>query len=236
MSAKGEKWAQTLLQSDIGRVRGRGDRRYTVVVKSVVWDPSEVLADQLTHWCRLGDEPGVVHVVFEGQSDRDEPLDWPVLERWTRSRAVTVADVRSTFGGSVLAAALCADAIYLRRGVDVLLDAGEPSPGLVWALGRAGRAALARGLLDDRPITADEAVRIGLANGVLDDEEAVPTPDGASLAAMTTARDVMRVSVDARPVLELVSFRLLFSSGDPKEGAKAFLERRDPVFDDPEGR
>jgi enoyl-CoA hydratase/carnithine racemase len=120
--------------------------------------------------------------------------------------------------------------------VDVLLDAGEPSPGLVWALGRAGRAALARGLLDEKAIAGDEAVRLGLANNVLDDEEPVPTPDEASLAAVTTARDMMRVSVDARPALELASFRLLFSSGDPKEGAMAFLERREPVFEDPEER
>lgn len=207
-----------------------------MVVKSVVWDPSDPLAGQLADWCCLADEPGVVRVIFEGRIEREERVDWPILERWTRTRAVTVAEVRSSLGGNVLAAALCADAVYLRRGVNLLLDADEPSPGLVWALGRAGRAALARGLLDDRPIAGDEAVRIGVANGVLDNDEAVPTPDGASLAAMTTARDMMRVSVDARPVLELASFRLLFSSGDPKEGAKAFLERRDPVFEDPERR
>ena len=202
-------------------------------MKSVVWDPSESLADQLAQWCQLGDQPGVVHVVFEGRGDHDETLDWPILERWTRTRAVTVTEVRSSLGGSVLAVALCADAVYFRRGVDVLLDAGEPSPGLVWALGRAGRAALARGLLDEKAIAGDEAVRLGLVSGVLDDEEPIPTPDGASMAAMTTARDMMRVSIDARPVLELASFRLLFSSGDPEEGAKAFLERREPVFDDP---
>lgn len=215
------------------RGRGRDDRRYTVDVKSVVWNSSESLADQLAHWCRLGGEPGVVHVVIEGRDDRDETLGWPVIERWTRTRALTVAELRSSIGGSALAVALCADAVYLRRGVELLLDAGEPSPGLVWALGRAGRAALSRGLLAEKPVAGDEAVRLGLVNGVLDDEESVPTPDGASLAAVTTARDLMRASVDARPALELMSFRLLFSSGDPKEGAKAFLERRQPLFDDP---
>jgi enoyl-CoA hydratase/carnithine racemase len=30
--------------------------------------------------------------------------------------------------------------------------------------------------------------------------------------------------------LELATFRLLFAAGDPEEGARAFLEKRDPRF------
>ena len=30
--------------------------------------------------------------------------------------------------------------------------------------------------------------------------------------------------------LELASFRLLFAAGDPEEGARAFLDKREPEF------
>lgn len=189
------------------------------------------MVEQLKTWCVRETTPDVLHVVFEG-SACDEGLGWDQVDRWTRTRAVTVAEVRSDIRGAVLDVALCSDLVYLRHGVALLLDHGEPSPGLVWALGRAGRAALSRGLLDTDAISAGEAVRLGMAQRVLEREEPVPLPEGASLVAMTAARDLMRCSVDARPALELASFRFLFASGDPIEGADAFLERRDPEFDD----
>jgi enoyl-CoA hydratase/carnithine racemase len=148
---------------------------------------------------------------------------------------VTVAELRSSLCGAELAVALCADVVYLRRGVELQVDEAVPQPGLVWALGRAGRAALSRGLLDATAIDGREAVRLGLAQRVLDGREPVPVPSGASPVARATARDIMRTDVNSRSALELASFRLLFASGDPKEGADAFLERRDPVFDDLEG-
>jgi hypothetical protein len=54
--------------------------------------------------------------------------------------------------------------------------------------------------------------------------------DAASVVALSTARDLMRSSVGARPEIELASFRLLFASGDPGEGARAFFDRRSPEF------
>jgi enoyl-CoA hydratase/carnithine racemase len=188
------------------------------------------LASQLEAWCESAALPGVVYVVFDGPPVREE-LGWLKLERWTRSRAVTVADLRSNLGGAALDVALCADLVYVREGIELLLPASEPSPGLLWALGRAGRAALSRGLLDESPISAGEAVRLGLAQGELGDGEEGFVPDGVSLVALTTARDLMRSSVGARSTLERASFRLLFASGDPGEGARAFFERRPPDFE-----
>ena len=136
-----------------------------------------------------------------------------------------------TIWGPALDIALCSDLVYLRRGVELSLAPGEVSAGLVWALGRAGRAALARGLLDPTPLGADEAVRLGLAQRVLDDGESPMVSDAASVVALSTARDLMRSSVGARSEIELASFRLLFASGDPGEGARAFFDRRSPEFE-----
>lgn len=159
---------------------------------------------------------------------------WLDLEPWTRSRAVTVAVVAGTLASPGLDAALCSDLVYLRPGARLRLSssAAPPSDGVIWALGRAGRAALARGLLEIADVSADEAVRLGIANAVVAPEDPLPLPAHVSEASLTAARDLLRSSARGTPglALELASFRLLFAAGDPAEGARAFLEKRDPTF------
>jgi enoyl-CoA hydratase/carnithine racemase len=161
-------------------------------------------------------------------------LRWSALEQWTRSRAVTVADVAGELSSPALDVALCSDLVYLRPQASLRLAAstGPPSDGVIWALGRAGRAALARGLLEGDDLSAVDGVKLGVATGVVLADEPLPLPNPISVAALTTARDLMRASArgSAGLALELASFRLLFAAGDPEEGARAFLEKRDPKF------
>jgi enoyl-CoA hydratase/carnithine racemase len=161
-------------------------------------------------------------------------LPWVDLEPWTRSRAVTVADLQGSLAPPALDVALCCDLVYLRAGAQVLLPGPDEAPtvGVVWAVARAGRGALARGILTGGAVSCDEAVRLGLAHAVADPGQPLPLPDTCSLAALTTARDLMRSRATRGPglALELASFRLLFATGDPEEGARAFLERREPEF------
>lgn len=176
--------------------------------------------------------PGVVCVAFDGSGDGG-PVPWAVLEPWTACRAVTVADVRSPLGSPGLEVALTCDLVIAREGVRLELPAGEravPS-GVVWAAGRAGRAALARVLLTDAPVEAPEALALGLVHRVVPPGADLPVDDGLSSAAATAARDLMRAHRRGAPgALELATFRLLFAIGDPAEGARAFLERRAPEF------
>ena len=195
----------------------------------VNWKPLTPTAEQLDQWCELATEPGVVCVGFDGEAG-DDVLTWRQIEPWTRTRAVTIAEIKSDLRGSALDAALCADLVYLRDHAELHPGDGEPPAGLAWALGRAGRSALARGLLDPRPISAAEAVDLGLVQATLDASEPLPIGDTVSLTALTTARDLLRADAAARPSLELAAFRLIFASGDPGEGARAFLERRRPDF------
>lgn len=159
---------------------------------------------------------------------------WSDLEPWTRSRAVTVAVVAGTLASPALDAALCSDLVYLRPGALLRLStsAAPPSDGVIWALGRAGRAALARGLLETADVSAEEAVRLGVATAVVASEDPLPLPEHVSEASLTAARDLLRCSARGAPglALELASFRLLFAAGDPAEGARAFLEKRTPEF------
>ena len=163
-----------------------------------------------------------------------EPLPWSALELWTRSRAVTVANVAGELSSPALDVALCSDLVYLRPQASLRLAAtdGPPSDGVIWALGRAGRPALARGLLEVSDLSAADAVTLGVATGVVPADEPLPLPEAMSVASLTAARDLLRASArgSAGLALELASFRLLFAAGDPEEGARAFLEKRDPEF------
>ncbi len=178
-------------------------------------------------------EPGLVVVGF-GEGDGGESLSWDALEPWTVSRAVTVAEITGTLASPALDVALCCDLVYLRPGALLRLSSSsaEPSPGVIWALGRGGRNALYRGLMETADIEAEEAVEIGLVNRVVASEDPLPLPDAASLTALTTVRDLMRAGKSGASglALELASFRLLFAAGDPNEGARAFLEKRKPEF------
>jgi enoyl-CoA hydratase/carnithine racemase len=147
---------------------------------------------------------------------------------------VTVADVAGELSSPALDVALCSDLVYLRPRARLRLAAsgGPPSDGVIWALGRAGRAALARGLLELDDLSTIDAVMLGVATGTVQEDEPLPLPELMSVASLTAARDLMRASArgSAGLALELASFRLLFAAGDPEEGARAFLEKRDPKF------
>ena len=197
------------------------------------WDRSRGAREQLNRLDPQIDSIGFLTVVFPDGGDGDQ-ISWSVVERWIRSRAVTVADVTGELGSPALDIALCSDLVYLRPRSGLILagDGGPPSDGVIWALGRAGRGALARGLLEGGTLSAQDAVKLGLANAVVGDEEPLPLPEPTSTGSLTAARDLMRASAwaSAGLALELATFRLLFAAGDPEEGARAFLEKRDPEF------
>ena len=197
------------------------------------WNHGKGIRDQLEHLCAAASEPGLVVVAF-GPGGDGEQLPWDALEPWSRSRAVTVAEIAGKIASPALDVALCADLVYLRPDASLRLSTSSetPAPGIVWALGRAGRRALFRGLMETGDLAAAEAEELGLANRVVPHDDPLPLPDEASLPTLTAARDLMRAGASGANglALELASFRLLFAAGDPNEGARAFLEKRKPKF------
>jgi hypothetical protein len=207
-------------------------------VRTLYWTLDRPAADQLRELAIAARAPGILVVRFQNVP-AGGAVSWTDLGPWTRSRAVTVADVAGGVGGPGLEVALCCDLVFVRDGASLVLPGVErpPAAGLLWALARAGSGALARALLDGGSIPALEAVRLGLAHQVVDADAALPLPDPASTAALTSTRDLMRSRAggSAGRALELATFRLLFAAGDPAEGARAFLERRAPRFGDGDG-
>ena len=201
----------------------------------VEWDSTTDVSSQLGALCALARRPAVVVVKFPGAATGTAPA-WAELEAWTRSRAVTVADVTGPIASPELDIALCSDLVYLRTCAALVMPpAHDPlTAGLLWSLGRAGRAAVAHCLLDSRTLAPDEAVRLGLAHAVAAADVSLPLPRPHSLAALVAVRDLARARASGRGALqlELANFRFLFATGDPEEGARAFLEGRNPRFEE----
>jgi len=204
-------------------------------VETYEWSPSETPEAQVERLCRAARRPGFLVVTFSCSS-LGPALPWAVVAPWTRSRAVTVADIRAPLGSPALDLALCSDLVYLRPegAIEPGTGSAPPSEPLVWALARAGTSALRAGLLEPAAIRPPEAVRLGLAHAVVGLDRPLPLPDTLSRASLTAARDLLRARGGGRTglQLELATFRLMFATGAPAEGARAFLEGRDPRFGD----
>ncbi len=84
-------------------------------MKVIEWNTEDNAADQLADVLCETREIGVVIVEFEGQTT-GRSLTWEEIQPWTRTRAVTVADVTGDLAGPGLDVALCCDLIYLRAG------------------------------------------------------------------------------------------------------------------------
>ncbi len=202
-------------------------------VKTMKWRSGDNPVVQLRELRDLAREIGVVVIEFEGASVGSPPT-WKDLQPWTRTRAVTVADMTGVLSGPGLDVALCCDLVYLREGATLVFPqtGDKPTAGQTWAWARAGRAALAKGLLEGGGMEGADAVRMGVAHELVPLGARLPLPETLSLAALTAARDLMRCTTTGGPgrILELATFRLLFAAGDPGEGARAFLEKRSPRF------
>jgi enoyl-CoA hydratase len=156
----------------------------------------------------------------------------------------TIAAVNGFALGGGCELALACDLRYASSGAKL----GQPEVNLGIIPGWGGTQRLARvcglGVAKDliftgRSVDADEALRIGLVNGVHD-----PVLDKArEVAALLAAKSPIALRVmkelanralggdhAANLAAEGDSFGELFSSEDAKEGMTAFAEKREPVF------
>ncbi len=204
------------------RLHANPGARYPGRVIDVTWDPERPAAEQLGGLETHLTTPGLVVLRFPPGS-AGESLSWGAVEPLTRSRAVTVAEVRGKLSSPALDVALCCDLVCARPAAILDLPPGSrvPPAAVIWAAGRAGPAALARVLLDPQSVLPADAFRLGLVHELLNDDE-----------PLTAARDLIRSqgSTGPRRALELATFRFLFAVGDPREGARAFVEHREPRF------
>ncbi|MFK8332228.1 enoyl-CoA hydratase [Pseudomonas sp. BJa5] len=117
-----------------------------------------------------------------------------------------------------------------------------PGAGGTQRLTRAvGKFQAMRLLLTGTPVSAEEALRMGLASEVVDDEqvqeralELARQIAGMPPLAVMQIKEVLLAgqdaSLDTALMLERKAFQLLFDSADQKEGMRAFLDKRTPAY------
>ena len=120
-----------------------------------------------------------------------------------------------------------------------IMPGGGATQRLVRALGKYRAMKL---MLTGEPISADEALAIGLASEVVDD--AALEARSLELAGLIASRPPVALRLlkqvalaaedtplSAGLLLERRAFELLFDTADQREGMTAFAERRPPQFD-----
>ena len=125
--------------------------------------------------------------------------------------------------------------LFIKRGLGADVGGTYRLPQVV------GMAKAAELLFTGDIISAQEALRIGLVSYVAAPEELMATARGIAgkiaanpPIAMRFTKEALRKGVQQQlaPLGEFTSYahRILFATEDHKEGARAFIEKREPVF------
>lgn len=182
----------------------------------------------------------------------------PAAARALAARGQDVADRIDSLPVPVIAAvngfalgggcelALACDFIYAARNAKLGLP--EVGLGVIPGFGgtqrlprRVGTARAAELIFSGRVIDADEALRIGLVNAVVDGPELLPRVEAVAAEigargplAVAAAKRAMREGM-VRPFTAALEreqeiFASLFATADQEEGMRAFIEKRPPAW------
>jgi enoyl-CoA hydratase len=211
----------------------------------------------------LAREPGVRCVILTGAGDKAfvAGADIKAMMAMTPAEAGALAAISHRLGEAiaglpapVIAAvngfalgggcelALCCDFIYAARSARFGLP--EVGLGVIPGLGgtqrlprRIGLARASELLFTGKVVDADEALRLGIANAVLEPGELLPRVRAvaeaiasraplAVAAAKRAAREGAELPLGPAIELERELFSSLFATADQKEGMRAFVEKR----------
>ena len=173
-------------------------------------------------------------------------LGHSMLKKIENSRIPFIAAINGyALGGgceTLMACDICIAAKSAKIGQPEINLGVHPGFGGTQRLPRlVGRMKAKELLLTGRNIDADEAFRIGLVNMIVDDDKLIDT--AMDLANKIATKSLVQtgfikelvnkgtdVDLNSANSLETSFFSSSFSTDDQKEGMKAFLEKRKPVF------
>ncbi len=158
-----------------------------------------------------------------------------------------VTGINGVAVGAGLSLAMGADIRIIAKSARLMAGytriGGSPDGGLSWTLPQAvGYEQAMRFMLENRTVYGEEAVELGMAGEVVDDDKLSDrlqeycqqltnwSPITMRLVKRTIGKAVEHPDLEQHLIYEVQNIRRAFSSNDGQEARKAFLEKRDPVF------
>ena len=158
-----------------------------------------------------------------------------------------VAGVNGVAVGAGLGLAMAADVRIVARSARLMAGytriGGSPDAGLTITLPQAmGYEQGMRFMLENRTVLGEEAVALGMAGEVVDDDQVQArlaeycqklcewSPITLRLLKRGMARAMESTDMEQQLRYEVANIRMAFASEDAKEARQAFLEKRKPVF------
>jgi enoyl-CoA hydratase/carnithine racemase len=158
-----------------------------------------------------------------------------------------IAGINGVAVGAGLSLAMAADIRIIARSARLMAGypriGGSPDGGLTISLPQAiGYEQAMRFMLENRTVLGEEAVELGMAGEVVDDDKLSArlaeycamlcerSPITLRLTKRGMERATRTIDVEAQLRYELANIHRAFSSEDGREARQAFLEKRPPVF------
>jgi len=158
-----------------------------------------------------------------------------------------VGGINGVAVGAGLGLAMATDVRLVARSARLMAGytriGGSPDGGLTVTLPQAiGFEQAMRFMMENRTVLGEEAVALGMAGEVVDDDKFEArldeycqqlcqwSPITFRLLKRGMTRSLESTDMEQQLRYELSNIRMAFSSADAQEARKAFFERRDPVF------
>jgi len=158
-----------------------------------------------------------------------------------------VAGVNGVAVGAGLSLALAADIRIAAESARFIAGypriGASPDGGMTWTLPQLiGYEQAMRFLIENRTVTADEALRLGMVGEVVPDDQfdnrfaeyCAFLAERSSITTRLTKRGIAKataIDLEAQVRFELANIGRAFRSRDSQEARKAFLEKRQPTFE-----
>ena len=194
--------------------------------------------------------PGERYTPLSKQAAQLDDVGWVgnfLLAIRKRCDKPVVAGINGVAVGAGLGLAMAADVRIIARSARLMAGytriGGSPDAGLTITLPQAmGYERAMRFMLENRTVRGDEAVTLGMAGEVVDDDKfqhrlaeycqqlCAWSPITLRLLKRGMVRAMESTDMEQQLRYEVANIRTAFASEDAREARKAFLEKRAPVF------